>query len=512
MPDFLEEKRKEISQRLKELRPLVDEYQRLEAAEQALAGVDGGRRTARRRRHAAARPQRRERRAPAPAAAAARAAAAPAPSRRSSWCKDTPGHHHPRARRGDGDQAELPYRVMPGLAEEGKVTKSGRGWHLSDVDEVAWSALEGRDLGDDGGDLSEPRRARLARSRSSLSSLTVASICSREKSLMSSPWTIDHSPVRAGAREARDEALLDVVGAVGGDGHRDPVAVRRAVDPVVDMVDRGVGGRRRARGAARLDDRRAALADGGDEVVLEPVAVVDHLARRSARPPSRGRCRGTWVGEWLPQSVMLVMSATAAPVFFASCAIARLWSRRVMAVKRSRGTSGALVIAISALVLAGLPTTSTCTSSAAPALIASPCGLKMPPLASSRSPRSMPLLRGRAPTSSAKFVPSKAVLRVVVDVDARQQRERAVVELHRRALGRLDGLGDLEQPEVHRRVGAEHLTGGDPEQDRVADRAGGAGHGDLDWSCAHRFISSITASANSEVPTAVGSSRVGFRS
>jgi hypothetical protein len=46
MPDFLEEKRKEISQRLKELRPLVDEYRRLEAAEQALSGVgDNGRAT-----------------------------------------------------------------------------------------------------------------------------------------------------------------------------------------------------------------------------------------------------------------------------------------------------------------------------------------------------------------------------------------------------------------------------------------------------------------------------------
>ena len=25
------------------------------------------------------------------------------------------------------------YRVMPGLAEEGKVVKSGRGWHVRDV-------------------------------------------------------------------------------------------------------------------------------------------------------------------------------------------------------------------------------------------------------------------------------------------------------------------------------------------------------------------------------------------
>src|SRR4051812_7695979 len=37
--DFLDEKRHEIAARLKELKPLVDEYQRLEAAVAALDGV-----------------------------------------------------------------------------------------------------------------------------------------------------------------------------------------------------------------------------------------------------------------------------------------------------------------------------------------------------------------------------------------------------------------------------------------------------------------------------------------
>ena len=39
MTDFLEEKKREINARLKELRPLVDEYHRLEAAAAALDGV-----------------------------------------------------------------------------------------------------------------------------------------------------------------------------------------------------------------------------------------------------------------------------------------------------------------------------------------------------------------------------------------------------------------------------------------------------------------------------------------
>ena len=104
------------------------------------------------------------------------------------------------------------------------------------------------------------------------------------------------------------------------------------------------------------------------------------------------------------------MSSTPTPSFFASCATARFSSRRVIAVKRSGGMSGALDCAISEFVLAGLPTTRTLMSSAAPALSASPCGLKIAPLASSRSARSMPFVRGRAPTSSATFAPSKAAL------------------------------------------------------------------------------------------------------
>src|SRR4051794_30569393 len=64
---------------------------------------------------------------------------------------------------------------------------------------------------------------------------------------------------------------------------------------------------------------------------------------------------------------------------------------------------------MSAFVFAGLPTTRTLMSPAALAAIASPCGLKMPPLASRRSARSMPLVRGRAPTSSATLAPSNAV-------------------------------------------------------------------------------------------------------
>ena len=50
----------------------------------------------------------------------------------------------------------------------------------------------------------------------------------------------------------------------------------------------------------------------------------------------------------------------------------------------------------------------------------------------------MPLVRGRAPTSSARLTPSKIGLGVVADLDAGEGRERAVVELHDHALERLE--------------------------------------------------------------------------
>jgi hypothetical protein len=133
VPDFLEEKRKEISQRLKELRPLVDEYHRLEAAEQALSGVGG---TSTRARTSAPAPARRTRgrakgsgtgRRGRPKGSGTRAIQA------LELVKARPGITIPELAESMGIKQNYLYRVMPGLAEEGKVTKSGRGWHAREA-------------------------------------------------------------------------------------------------------------------------------------------------------------------------------------------------------------------------------------------------------------------------------------------------------------------------------------------------------------------------------------------
>jgi CRP-like cAMP-binding protein len=135
MPDFLDEKRKEIQARLKELKPAVEEYNRLEAAERALSGVgNGAGRSAAPTATATSSVARRRRRAPAssagrrgrPRGSGTRGAQA------LELVKARPGITIPELAEAMGIKQNYLYRVMPGLADEGKVTKSGRGWHARD--------------------------------------------------------------------------------------------------------------------------------------------------------------------------------------------------------------------------------------------------------------------------------------------------------------------------------------------------------------------------------------------
>jgi hypothetical protein len=128
--DFLDQKRHEIAARLTELKPLVDEYQRLEAAAAALDGVatstpaTATRRRAPRRSQApparkrGATPGRRGR----PTGSGTRAAQALA------LVTANPGITVPQIAEQMGIKQNYLYRVLPGLAADGLVVKDGRGW------------------------------------------------------------------------------------------------------------------------------------------------------------------------------------------------------------------------------------------------------------------------------------------------------------------------------------------------------------------------------------------------
>jgi ribosomal protein S25 len=146
--DFLDQKRQEIASRLRQLKPAVDEYNRLEAAASALAGVRGSASTsATPKRRGPGRPRGSTSRAKAAATKTATKAKRKKPGR-------PPGKRRAGRRKGSGTRAaqalsfvqgqpgitipELAtkmgikqnylYRVLPGLEQEGKVRKQGRGW------------------------------------------------------------------------------------------------------------------------------------------------------------------------------------------------------------------------------------------------------------------------------------------------------------------------------------------------------------------------------------------------
>jgi hypothetical protein len=134
--DFLDQKRTEIATRLKELKPLVDEYQRLDAAAAALDGVPplihaapATRRartpttTAPARKRGATQGGRRGR----PKGSGTRGAEALA------LVKANPGITVPEIAEKMGIKQNYLYRVLPGLAQDGLVVKDGRGWKPKDV-------------------------------------------------------------------------------------------------------------------------------------------------------------------------------------------------------------------------------------------------------------------------------------------------------------------------------------------------------------------------------------------
>jgi hypothetical protein len=130
MADFLDEKRKEITERLRELKPLVEEYHRLEAAAAALDGVTApttGRRAPRTRR---------------PAVRSTNGSGGSTSARRGrprgtgtrskealEVVRSRPGITIPELAEAMGIKQNYLYRVLPALQRDGLVRKEGRGWH-----------------------------------------------------------------------------------------------------------------------------------------------------------------------------------------------------------------------------------------------------------------------------------------------------------------------------------------------------------------------------------------------
>jgi hypothetical protein len=153
--DFLDEKRQEITNRLKELKPLVDEHKRLQAAASALASLGGsassssasaaGSAKVTTRRRGPGRPRGSGTRKKAAAVAAPKAASkAGRPVKRRagrrkgsgtraaearSFVQGQPGITIPELAAKMGIKQNYLYRVLPGLEQEKKVEKKGRGWY-----------------------------------------------------------------------------------------------------------------------------------------------------------------------------------------------------------------------------------------------------------------------------------------------------------------------------------------------------------------------------------------------
>jgi hypothetical protein len=152
MTDFLDEKRKEITSRLKDLKPLVEEYARLEAAAAALSGVGGATVAPTTDSESevvssAPAPPATRRGPGRPRGSRAKATKAKATTKRRAgrrkgsgtravqaraFIQGQPGITIPELAAKMGIKQNYLYRVLPGLEQERKVEKQGRGWFPTD--------------------------------------------------------------------------------------------------------------------------------------------------------------------------------------------------------------------------------------------------------------------------------------------------------------------------------------------------------------------------------------------
>lgn len=125
MADFLDAKVREIEERLQELRPLIEEFHRLEAASAALDGVSvAGAAPARRRPPATTNGTGRRGRP-----RGGRSGDNTRASQTVELVRTQPGITIPELADHMGIKPNYLYRVLPQLADEGKVRREGKGWH-----------------------------------------------------------------------------------------------------------------------------------------------------------------------------------------------------------------------------------------------------------------------------------------------------------------------------------------------------------------------------------------------
>ena len=252
----------------------------------------------------------------------------------------------------------------------------------------------------------------------------------------------------------------------------------------MDVVNGGGGGRSGRRGAPGGDDGGAALGDGRNEVVLHPGAICENVGDRGALDRrlrnvgvlGRGvvaphgdlvqiRHVTLGLGGQLRQGAVVVQTGHRGE--------AR--GRDVLGVRGSDQRIGVGGIAdhehLDVVCSAGVQGLALGAEDAAVG------GQQVAPLHAG--------LTRHGADEEGDIGPLEGLLGVIEDVDAAEVREGGVEQLHRGALGGLDGLRDLEQTQVDPLVGTEQGARGDAEEQRVTDISGGTGHGDVDGGVGH---------------------------
>jgi hypothetical protein len=287
--------------------------------------------------------------------------------------------------------------------------------------------------------------------------------------------------------EGTDEAFFDVVAAVRTNGDAVPIAGRAGFDDRANGVDDGVSSASRAGKTAGFEDRCAALLDGGNEFALEPCFVGDDLSGGAAIDFGVVEVGILGRGMVAPDGDVGDGGDVDAG-FFRELRFGAVFVEASHGVETVARNLGRVVHRNEAVGVAGIADDKDADVRR---------GIFLDGLALAGEDFAVDaeqvltlhaLLARNAADEQSPVHAAKAFIEIGSWDDAFEQREGAIIEFHHNAAESGEGGLDFDEVENYRLIRAEHGTGGDAKEQRIADLASGAGDGDTDGGGRHGYV------------------------
>ena len=284
------------------------------------------------------------------------------------------------------------------------------------------------------------------------------------------------------------DSLRRSIAAVGANAHAEPLSVGGGVHESADSVNSRIRRARRARQAARFDNRCASFLNYRYEIVFEPSFVFndirDGFSANLSIVEVRILCRRVVAPNSHVCDIVDMHSG-----FLRKLRLCAIFVEARHCKPAVGGNAGCVRHGYPAICIAGIAYYENSYVIGGVLLNSFTLAYEYFAVDSEQVGAFHSLLAGHAAHEQSPICAVEAFVQIACGDYVVEQRECAVVQLHLHALQRLHSGLNFDEVQLHGLIRAEHVTAGDSEQKGVADLSGGSGYCNSDGFF-HFYVSS----------------------